>query len=53
MHADVFVDTPPRDWAPFEQFLLYNSVTYSNVGLGAGVDAIAVAQDCVARWKAL
>jgi len=53
MHADVFVDTPPRDWAPFEQFLLYNSVTYSNVGLGAGVDVTAVAQDCVARWKAL
>jgi predicted acylesterase/phospholipase RssA len=53
MHADVFVDTPPRDFAPFEQFLLFNSVTYSNVGLGAGVDVTAVAQDCVARWKAL
>lgn len=52
-HADVFVDTPPRDWAPFEQFLLYNSVTYSNIGLGAGVDVTAVAQDCVARWKTL
>jgi hypothetical protein len=53
LHADLFVDTPPRDWAPIEQFLLYNSVTYSNIGLGASVDIAAIAADCVLRWRAL
>jgi predicted acylesterase/phospholipase RssA len=53
LNADVFVDTPPRDWGPFEPFLFYNSVTYSNIGLGPGVDVAAVATDCVQRWRAL
>jgi len=53
LQADVFVDTPPRDWGPIEQFLLYNSTTYSNIGLGPGVDTMAVAQDCVQLWQAL
>lgn len=53
LSADVFVDSPPRDWAPVEEFLLYNSTTYSNIGLGLGVDIAAVAQDCKNLWQAL
>lgn len=53
LHANVFVDTPPRDWAPIEQFQLYNAPTYSSIGLGPGVDVADVALECVQRWRNL
>ncbi len=51
--ANVFVDTPPRNWSPIEQFLFYNSVTYATVGLGPGVDVNTKAAECFQHWQAL
>lgn len=51
--ANVFVDTPPRNWSPIEPFLFYNSVTYANIGLGPGVDVNAKAAECLLNWQLL
>lgn len=55
MQADVFVDSPPRDWAPIEQALFYNSNKYANDGLDGltTADLNDIADEFVLRWHAL
>ncbi len=55
LHADGFVDAPPRDWAPLEQALFYNSSKYANEGLDglSPTDLNNIADQFVLRWRAL
>ena len=67
LHADVFVDAAPRDWAPLEQALFYNSANYALDGVdwfntndlndpnppANVIDVDAIADDFVQRWRAL
>ncbi len=55
LHADGFVDSPPRDWAPMEQALFYNSRKYAEEGMDglSTADLNAIADTFVLRWRSL
>lgn len=55
LHADVFIDRKPADWAPMEQALLHNAPQYALEGLTGytSQDLDDVADDFIQRWRAL
>lgn len=51
--ADIFIDAPPRNFSLFEPVMLFNCPKYADAGLGPEIDVDAIAEDCLARWRAL